>query len=173
MVILNENLLGGQSDLIALREKYSFIFENSNAIEQYMNSDKGMLQLSEQDQTVIIDKAEDFITDANKFIDEVNQKKNKKINAARVHMFIGIGFGIASVLLTLSIIGILLAILTTLASLIFLLIALIVHVSANKEKEKLKDYQDQLLKMRAKTNNEKIRNQIDLIVDRIREATTK
>jgi hypothetical protein len=166
MIILNENFFNIDDGVAVLQKKYSFVFENANIIEQFLNS-KGTIKLSEQDVSAITDKAEDFLEDAHKYIDEIKENRDKYYKKSKTQALIGLGLAIVALLMPLSIVGIIIAVLLCVASLIFTFTSVSQSNKADDELVKLKDYQDKLLKLKSKTDNEKIKKKIDSIVERI------
>lgn len=169
LIILNENLLSVQEDgLAALRKKYSFVIENSNIIEQYLNSDNGMIQLSEQDKSAIIDKAEDFLDDADEFLDKLRNEKDKIEKSSRTFFYISIGLAIVAELLVLAgTVGLILGCLSMVGALIFTAIGLLKLKDRYNILKRIDDYRDTLLKIKGKSKDAKVKDKIDSIVERI------
>lgn len=153
--------------LAVLEEKYSIIFEGMKLVAKMYESDDFSI-LEEADLSVIQDKAEDFIEDAHKFIDEAKKKKDEQLNKAQAFFLVSLGLTLAAMLLQFAgTTGLIIAIIMVVGSLITLLLGYFKLMKADKEFRKMRDIKSDLIKIKGKTTNQKIKDKIDNLIERI------
>jgi len=153
--------------LAVLEEKYNIIFEGMKLVAKMYESDDFSI-LEETDLSVIQDKAEDFIEDAHKFIDEAKKKKDAQLNKAQAFFLVSLGLSLTTMLLPFAgTTGLIISIITLVGSLITLLLGYFKVMKADKEFRKMRDIKSDLIKIKGKTTNQKIKDKIDNLIERI------
>lgn len=155
--------------LAVLEEKYNIIFEGMKLVaKMYESDDFSILEEADLYLSVIQDKAEDFIEDAHKFIDEAKKKKDEQLNKAQAFFLVSLGLSLTAMLLPFAgTTGLIIAIIMLVASLITLLLGYFKAIKADKEFRKITDIKSDLIKIKGKTTNQKIKDKIDNLIERI------
>jgi hypothetical protein len=154
--------------LLSLTKQFSVIFENLDNFNEIFKNN-AVDQVTEADIGVIHTKVEDFIVEAHKFIDEAKAKKDKAIKIANAEMLVSLGLSLAAMLALIpgSSVGLIIAVILLVGSIILLILGYIHAFKAQKEYDKIKDYKSKLIELKSKSENPKLKSKINDIIERI------